>query len=195
MLGQLPETLVVNGVEYKIRSDFHTVMRIFGAYNCDELSDREKMYLCLKNIYVHLESVPINDYAEAYEAAAAFIEGREPKDKEDENERTPPKLVNWVKDEQLIFPAVNAVAGFEVRRAVNLHWWTFLGYFHSIDPESTWGFILLIRQKKAKHKKLEKHEQEFYNANREICEVDPPVLSNVKGAKLLEEIFNSLPDN
>ena len=33
------------------------------------------------------------------------------------------------------------------------------------------GNILTIRQKRAMHKKLESHESEFFNANRELCEV------------------------
>ena len=52
-----------------------------------------------------------------------------------------------------------------------MHWWTFLGYFESVDNESLWSFILSIRQKRAKGKKLEKYEQEFYSKNIALCEV------------------------
>ena len=46
-----------------------------------------------------------------------------------------------------------------------LHWWTFLGFFQSISHEDLIGFIMTIRQK------LEKNEQEFFNANRSLCEI------------------------
>ena len=113
-----------------------------------------------------MESIPKSDYQDAYEAAITFIECHI-------SDRKPsPKVVNWEKDEQLIFPAINKVAGMEVRAVPYMHWWTFLGYFQSIDREDIWGFILTIRQKRAKGKKLEKYEKDFLNANRDICEVE-----------------------
>ena len=42
----------------------------------------------------------------------------------------------------------------------------------AIDLDDLWGVVLTIRQKKAMHKKLEKHEQEFFAANRDLCSVE-----------------------
>ena len=47
-----------------------------------------------------------------------------------------------------------------------MHWWTFLGLFSEIG-ECTFASIVNIRNKRNKGKKLEKHEQEFYVANRQ----------------------------
>ena len=43
MLGDLPQALTVGGREYRVRSDFRSVLRIIAAYNDDELSDTEKI--------------------------------------------------------------------------------------------------------------------------------------------------------
>ena len=67
--------------------------------------------------------------------------------------------------------AINKVAGREIRTDSYCHWWTFIGYFDAIDGESTFANIVNIRNKKAKGKKLEKWEQEFYNANRDLCDI------------------------
>lgn len=166
MLGTLPQTLNINGRAYKIRSDYRDILQIIAAFGDKELSDEEKAYVCLKRLFVAMESIPKSDYQDAYEAAVTFIECHI-------SDRKPsPKVVNWEKDEQLIFPAINKVAGMEVRAVPYMHWWTFLGYFQSIDREDIWGFILTIRQKRAKGKKLEKYEKDFLNANRDICEVE-----------------------
>lgn len=166
MLGMLPQTLNINGRAYKIRSDYRDILQIIAAFGDKELSDEEKAYVCLKRLFIAMESIPKSDYQDAYEAAVTFIECHI-------SDRKPsPKVVNWEKDEQLIFPAINKVAGIEVRAVPYMHWWTFLGYFQSIDREDIWGFILTIRQKRAKGKKLEKYEKDFLNANRDICEVE-----------------------
>lgn len=169
MIGLLPQTLKVCNKDYEIRSDFRDILRIIMAYNDKDLSDQEKVFVCLHRIYKDLESMPRNKetYAAAIKAATEFIECHISDDKPS------PKVVNWEKDEQLIFPAINSAAGvLDVRDLPYLHWWTFLGYFQSIDRDSLWGIVLTIRQKKAMHKKLEKYEQEFFAANRDLCSVE-----------------------
>ena len=168
MIGQLPQALKVCNKSYRIRSDYRDVLRIISAYNDKDLSDQEKVFVCLKRIFKDLETMPKDPetYTEAFKAATEFIECRL------SNDKPSPRVVNWEKDEQLIFPAINKVAGVEVRSLPYMHWWTFLGYFQAIDREDLWGMVLTIRQKKKKGKKLEKHEKEFYAANRDLCSLE-----------------------
>ena len=168
MLGQLPQSQNVCGTDYEIRSDFRNILTIIAAYNDDSLSDTEKALVCLRRFYPDLEKMPRDEktYSEALQAAHEFIECKLSDD------RPSPKIVNWEKDEQLIFPAINKVAGMEVRTAEYMHWWTFLGYFMSVDRDDLWGPVLTIRQKKAKGKKLEKYEKEFLNQNPELCALE-----------------------
>lgn len=186
MLGSLPRTLNVKGTEYNISTDFRNVLRIITAYADPDLEDKEKVYVCMRRIYGEdFYKIPSSDYEAAIQAANAFIECGE------HDDRPSPRVVNWEKDEQLIFPAINKVAGTEVRALEYLHWWTFLGYFQNIDADGTWGFILMLRQKKAKHKKLEKHEKEFWTANRIICAIDPPK-STQTGKARVDSIFDEI---
>lgn len=186
MLGDLPQTIKVNENEYNITTDFRNILRIVSAYADPELKDNEKAYVCLRRIYKDdFYKIPPSDYEAAIKSANEFIECNE------RDDRPSPRVVNWEKDEQLIFPAVNKVAGTEIRALPYLHWWTFLGYFQNIDAEGTWGFILTLRQKKAKGKKLEKYEKEFWNANRLLCAIDRP--KNTKTGKArADSIFDDL---
>ena len=92
----------------------------------------------------------------------------------------------------MIFSAVNKVAGREVRAVEYMHWWTFLGYFQTIDRDDIWGFVLTIRQKKAKKRKLEKHETEFYNANRALCDIGKVVDRKKEAEKYASDLFKEL---
>jgi len=168
MIGRLPQTVKVCNQEYKIRSDFRDILTIFSAYNDDSLTENDKAFVCLRRFYVDLPSIPKTKeaYTEAINAAHDFMEFKLSDD------RPSPKVVNWEKDEQMIFPAINKVAGLEVRTVPYMHWWTFLGYFMAVDRDDLWGTVLTIRQKKATHKKLEKHEKEFLLANPDLCALE-----------------------
>ncbi|MDD3337814.1 MAG: Gp15 family bacteriophage protein [Lachnospiraceae bacterium] len=185
MLGKLPTTLSINEKDYAIRTDYRDILTIFSAFNDKDLSDSEKVFVCMKRLYKDFSTIPKTDYEEAYKAVIKFIECQQHDDKPS------PKIVNWEKDEQLIFPAVNKVAGCEIRAIPYMHWWTFLGYFMGIDREDTWGFILTIRQKKAHHKKLADYEKEFYLANPELCNVERKEDRKTAEDKL-SDIFDTL---
>lgn len=186
MLGSLPKALDIHGKRYKIRSDFRNILRVIEAFNDDALSDNEKAFVLLKRLYEDFDSIPSEHITEAYQQAAWFLRCGQPEDEKDT-----PKTVYWIKDEALIFPAVNKAAGTEVRLTEYMHWWTFMGFFQSIDSESTYGSILMLRQKRARGKKFEKWEQEFWNSNRDLCEPE----RNAQAKDLnntMQEIFKSL---
>jgi hypothetical protein len=163
MIGQLPKKLTVNGVEYSIRSDYRIILHIFSAYNDPEVLDMEKAEVMLKCLYEEFEKIPDVDYQEAHDQAIWFLEGGKSA-KQTNNDK---KLLDWEQDEHLIFPAINKVAGYEIREKEYLHWWTALGFFNEIG-DGLFTTVLSIRQKKAKGRKLEKHEQEFYKQNQDL---------------------------
>lgn len=162
MIGQLPDTLEVDNREYAIHPDFRNALLIFHAYNNTELSSFEKARICLECLY---ETVPENEQ-KAYEKAIWFLDGGDtPKPK-----KAPKKLMDWEQDESIIFPAVNKAAGYETRSTEFLHWWSFLGLFNEIG-EGLYSQVMNIRAKKAKNKKLEKWEREFYNDHKELIDL------------------------
>lgn len=186
MLGQLPKSLDVNGRKYSIRSDYRNILRIITAYESEELSDREKVLVCLKRMYPDFDSMASDDYEAAYKAAIVFIDGQIKTD------RPGPRVIAWEKDEPLLFAAINRVAGTEIRAVDYLHWWTFLGYLQSVNHDDLWGFVLMIRQKQAKKRKLEKHETEFYNANRSLCDIGERKDKKKEAHDYMEALYQEL---
>lgn len=162
MIGHLPTFLQVYSEEYPIHSDFRTALTIFEAFNDETLTDYEKMLCCLKCLY---KEIPPNA-DEALKQATWFLDGGDmPKSKQ-----APVKLMDWEYDQSIIFPAVNKVAGYETRTVEYLHWWSFLGLFNEIG-EGLYSQVMNIRSKRAKHKKLEKWEREFYNEHKELVNI------------------------
>ena len=165
MIGELPTSLEVAGKRYAIRTNYRDILNIITAYNDPELEDSEKLFVCLYSLYKNFDGLDPDDYEEAYKKAVWFMDcGEDPTD----NGRAHPRTMDWEQDEKILFPAINSSAGFEVRSRKYIHWWTFMGYFMEIR-EGVFSQVLSLRQKKAKGKKLEKWEQEFWNSNKDMC--------------------------
>ena len=164
MSYKLPETLEVNGTEYAIRTDYRAVLRVLEAMSDPDLEDSEKILIAFKIIYEDFEELPVSDYEEAFEQIMWFINNGECDDKPYTSKT---RLIDFVQDEKILIPAVNRVAGCEIRRLEYLHWWTFLGYYMEVG-DCTFSTVMNIRSKKAKGKKLEKWEEEFFSANKEL---------------------------
>ena len=166
MRFDLPRALAVGGRDWAIRADFREVLNILDAFDDPELTEAEKAYVCLHNLYADFAEMPAGLYAEAYRAAVAFI------DHGLEGQAGGPRTVDWEQDAPLLFPAVNRVAGYEVRDAAFVHWWTFLGLFMEIR-ESVYATVLALRQKRARGEKLEPWEKDFWRRNAGICRLKP----------------------
>lgn len=177
MIGELPKSLSVNNIEYDIRSDFRDILKIVCAFNDPELENEEKIYVCLCILYEDFDSIPKSDYEAAFKAALDFIDAGAKGD----NKKSP-RTMDWEQDENIMFPALNKVAGFETRTADYVHWWTFIGYYMEIS-EGVFSTVLSLRGKKAKNKKLEKWEREYWQANKDICVLKPKLTAEEQEAK------------
>lgn len=195
MIGALPEALTVDGVEYPIRSDYRNVLQVFEAFQDPELEATEKWIVA---VYLLFEDFSCADdllealengfnIAEAQRQISWFISAGQP-----EKQILEKPVYDWQKDEQMIFSAVNKVAGRETRELEYLHWWTFLGYFNEIG-EGNFSFIVEIRNKLNKSKKLEKHEREFLNNNKELVElVERKTKEEIEKKEEYNEIWEGL---
>ena len=185
MIGQLPETLEVGGCNYEIRTDYRDILRIIEAFNDPDLKNEEKLYICLYILYPDLEEIPPEDYREAYQRAIWFIDlGDIPEDK------PKARVMDWEQDEKILFPAINSAAGYEVRSCKYLHWWTFMGFFMEIK-DGTFSQVMSLRMKKAKGKKLEKWERDFWSSNKKLCVLKTKLTQEEKERRdKLEKLLN-----
>lgn len=160
----LPTSIQISEKIYEIRSDFRVIIDILTSISDPDMEDWERQEVMFQILYVNSDDISVSDYNEACKKAAEFIDYNIPEGK------PKPKTMDWKQDGAIIIPAVNKVAGKEIRSVDYLHWWTFLGYFMEIE-EGMFSQVLSIRQKKARHKKLEKWEKEFERNNSELVKL------------------------
>ena len=168
----LPKSVEIDGQEFAVRYDFRVILDIFEAINDPELSDEDRALAVLHMFYVDFEA--LTDYDVALKECFKFINGGQ----EQEWQKKQPQLVAWEQDFQYIVAPVNRGLGYETRaleydqegNTGGVHWWTFLSAYMEIG-DCLFAQIVGIRSKKAKGKKLDKTEQEFYRKNKEIVDI------------------------
>lgn len=176
----LPKELEVDGVKYLIRSDYRVALTIFEAYNDKSLPSAFLVPTVLECLFL---TVPENT-EEAYKKAVWFLDGGNmPKSK-----KTPARTMDWEQDEYMIFPALNKVAGYEIRDVEYLHWWSFLGLFNEVG-EGLYSQVMSIRHKMANGKSLEKWEREYFEKHKEIIVLKEKLTPEEEAELKAEEDF------
>lgn len=186
----LPTTLQVNGRDEPIRYEYTAILEAISAMNDPNYSDEENAQAALYIIYENFENFSRDDYAPAFKAAMEFLNNGLGDDGKEHV-----RMVDFEQDFKIMIPAINKVAGEEVRARDDIHWWTFLSWFMEIG-ESTYSTVLTIRSKRNKGKKLEKWEQEFYTANRAMVDIQRRMSDEEKAEQeAWEERMNALLDS
>ncbi len=153
----LPNSAVIGGVEYSINPDFRDILEIIGYLNDESKTLYSRWKIAISLFYEG--EIP----EEHEEYAATFLSNFIACGKQEE--KNGPKLIDWEQDALMIVSDVNKVAGKEIRAEKFLHWWTFMAYFNGIG-EGQLSTVVGIRLKKAKGKKLDKSEQEYYREHK-----------------------------
>ena len=167
---KFPTSVNVGGIDYEIRTDYRAVLDLFAALADPDLIDENEQITAYMQTRVILEimfpdcdNIPAEHIQEALDKISEFI------DMGISDDRKKPKTMDWEQDAPILIPAINKVLNCEIRAVDYMHWWTFLGAYMEIG-DSLFSNVIHIRQKKAKGKKLEKHEQDFYNENKSLID-------------------------
>lgn len=168
MKWDLPTSVEIDGEEYAITNDcdYRMVLDVICALNDNELNDDQKIKTALYVFYKDISGCKNIEKAikEMYKIIAYG-------ETEDEQSEPKPRLMDWEHDFPNIAPPVSRVLGYDVRTPNRYtHWYTFLGGYMEIG-ECTFQNVVSIRSKRAKGKKLENWEQEFYKENKKMVDL------------------------
>lgn len=163
-----PQSVIANGREYAIRTDYRDVINLMVALNDPELkgnTEEETKYiqarLMLEIMVIDHENINEDDAESILNGLSEFI------DMGVESGKDKIRVMDWEQDAGLIVSAINNVLKREIRAERYMHWWTFLSAYFEIG-ESTFSHILNIRTKRAKGKKLEKWEKDYIEENKNV---------------------------
>ena len=167
---EFPTSLNIGYVDYEIRTDYRAVLDLLTALADPDLTDDDPQMtaymqsrVILEIMFPDCDNIPTEHIQEALEKVSEFI------DMGISDDRKKPKTMDWEQDAPILIPAINKVLNCEIRAQEYMHWWTFLGAYMEIG-ESLFSNIIHIRQKKAKGKKLEKWELDFYKENKSLID-------------------------
>lgn len=178
MSWQLPASLNIGGADFTIRTDYRVILDILKALNDPDLPDYARQQVMIEILYERYQDIPTDHLEEAARKAAEFIDCGNTSD-----HKPKPRMMDWEQDSDLIVPAVNKIAAVgDIRSVPYMHWWTFMGYFMEIG-DSLFSSVLNIRIKKAKGKKLEKWEKDFYRENKRLIDFRTTKLSEEEAAQ------------
>lgn len=184
-----PTSLNIGGVEYEIRTDYRVILDLLMALNDPELSDSDNKMsaymqsrVILEIMFHDCDNIPQEHIQEALDKVAEFI------DMGIGDDSKKPKTMDWEQDAPIIIPAINKVLNREIRAEKYMHWWTFLGAYMEIG-EGLFSNVIHIRQKKAKGKKLEKWEQEFYKENKSLIDFQHKEKRSNEEKEMLRDYF------
>lgn len=163
MIGyELPASVNVGGRDYAIRTDYRAILDIILALNDPELTEDDRAAVALSIFYA--DEIP-HDLQAALNQCFWFISGGE----EQPNTKPGPRLVDWEQDFKWIASPINKMLGQDIR-GIQMHWWTFLGYYYEIG-DCTFAQIIKIRSAKMSGKKLDKADREWARKNAELINI------------------------
>ena len=189
----IPKSIVIEDKEFHIRNDgdYRMVLDCFNALEDMELTAEERVMASLIIFYDGIDSIEdIAKLPDTNLAAKEMIKFFNCGQEESPGMKVNYKLIDWNADSLLICSAINKVANTEIRALPYLHWWTFMGYYLAIG-ESALSSVVNIRNKIAKGKKLEKHEQEFKRTNPQYFHWDSKTTAQKDADELAKQLWNS----
>lgn len=160
---QLPREACIGGRTYRLRTDYRNILEIFTWLQDETKPEFFRWYVALAMFFE--EEIPDADFREAAEYFRWFVCCGQQEEPE-----PGPVLIDWEQDAQVIVADINKAAGQEIRELPELHWWTFLGWFHSIG-EGGLSTLVSIRDKLNRGKKLEPWEQAYCRRNQALVKM------------------------
>lgn len=173
-LYRLPQTACIGGREYALHTDFRQVLQILQCLEDPSMPELLRWRVAMGLFYD--SPVPRAHWQEAMAYLADFLRCGQP-------EGMPgPKLLDWKQDAPAIISGVNAAAGCEIRALDQVHWWTFLSWFHAMPPGQL-STVVSIRDKLHRGKPLEAWEKDFYRENKQAVDIKRPETAEDRAEK------------
>lgn len=184
LTSSLPTKIKVNNHVYEINYDYRTIINIILAFEDDELTNDEKIYIMLKQLYK--DEVLEEDMEDAIVKGIKFIDCG--------NDYSTNKVSNRVysfnKDANYIFTGINSTHHIDIDEKPNLHWWKFVSFFMDMSSECMFGELIYYRTRKAEGK-LTKEEKKQYEKIKDLVDLEKVHVQSEARKKFFEEFHKT----
>ena len=149
---KLPDSIVVNGEAYPIRTDF----RVWLQFTELMLSARPAAEKTVQMLVLLFEALPC-DFCATWEAVLAFYAGCDREQKKGGAERAAAKRIyDFEADGAYIYAAFLQQYHIDLQTAA-LHWWSFRALFHALGEETQ--FVKIMGYRSMDVSKIKNKEQ------------------------------------
>ena len=187
ILDPPPISLIINGMDYPIETDFRAVLN----YNRIIRESREDGSELLEALQLMFGCIPEN-VAEAVLQLNWFVQGGE----QDKRRRPSNKLLginsdtpmDYDTDSRLIWAAFRRVYAIDLRTVEYIHWLDFLEMLSELPEDIRLNRIIEIRTKDTGNKKLSRDERTLYKALQRYYKIREPMTERQE--KLIEALRN-----
>lgn len=194
---ELPTFIKLKGRKFHITNagDFRMVLDCFSALQDEKMSEDYRVLACLIIFYNEFDDKHIDEQLTEYkeyilDLVKEMFRFMNCGQEESPGAQQEVSLIDWKNDSTIISAAINGVANQEVRASPYLHWWTFIGYYMSIDDKSVLATVVGIRDKIVRHKKLEKWELEFKRHNPKYFVWNKSTVKDREAEQMIRELWN-----
>lgn len=147
-----PESIIVDGVEYPIDTDFRVWVQFQGILLSDDTNDVKADKVCRL-----MESMQIPTIKECLDSMLAFYAGASTENQTGSGGNV--RAYDFEKDSEYIFSAFLDSYGIDLTTE-NLHWWRFKALFKSLPEDCQMCKIMMYRT--IDLKKVPKEQRKFY---------------------------------
>lgn len=176
--GKLPDSLVISGIEYPIKTDFRLWIRL------PELDDLRALFIDREpSFYGYFSKESIAEIVEFY--TGGIGQGKDEKEQAEANAETHdagPAVVDFREDEAIIYASFLQAYGIDLYEVDYLHWWKFKALLAGIPESTTLGQIMQLRSYDGDDKEMKKLRDK-------VALKRPLSAEEAQAGDLFEEVF------
>lgn len=187
MTWDLPTEIEAEGKTYHIsnKCDYRVVLDVIDTLNDMNYGEKERLVVALMQFYEELNRSNIAE-CPCLELLTTEMMNIINLEQTDDNTTQRPALMDWQHDLPILAPPISRVLGYSVRnREHYTHWYDFIGAYMEIGNDCVFANVVCIRNKRAKGKKLDQGELEFFREYRK------QIILPAKLTKEEQELLNS----
>lgn len=184
-----PESLIVDGAEYLIHSDFRTVLK------CNEIIEREpelSQQSLVEILQLFYEDCTFFTEEHIEKMFWFFSCGRERKKK-----KFPRKIAglndkqsfDFEEDAELIYAGFQQQYGIDLQRE-RMHWWRFMILLDNFGADTRLSKVMEYRTTDTSNKKIGKEERAFLQAMQRYYGLDKAMIVDEQTKQLEEALMN-----
>ena len=165
--SRLPTSVLVNGVEYPIRSNFRTMIKFEELMQDPEVNDQDKVWLALRLFYPEIP----DDTEQAVERLLWFYrcdkkENLYEKKAKRRKSRRMDRIYDFEHDDDYIYAAFMAQYHLDLQKVEYLHWWKFRAMFNSLNDDTQ--FVRIMEYRAVELDKIPKEKRAFYKRMKQL---------------------------